>query len=143
MRNKAGLLAAIILSSATVQAQAALDLRDGWFRALPPSLPSGAYFTLRNGGSKAVTLTGANSPACGMLMLHRSENQGGMGTMTGVSAAEVPAGGELRFAPGGYHLMCMDAKPVLKPGARVPVTLTFRDAPPLTAQFDVRNAAGK
>jgi copper(I)-binding protein len=56
---------------------------------------------------------------------------------------DVPGGGGIRFSPGGYHLMCMDPKPVLKIGASVPVTLTFKDAPPLTARFAVRGATGK
>jgi copper(I)-binding protein len=121
----------------------AVAITEGWFRALPPSVPSGAYFTLRNGGGKTIILTGADSPARGMLMLHRRENKGGMGSMAHVMEVDVPAGGTLAFAPGGYHLMCMDARPVLKPGAEVPVTLRFKDGQSATARFQVRNAAGK
>ena len=114
----------------------------GWFRALPPAVPSGAYFTLRNGGTQTVTLVGADSPACGMLMLHKSENHGGMGSMTDMETVDIAAGGVVLFTPGGYHLMCMDAKPVLKPGASVPVTLSFKGGKMVTANFLVRNAAG-
>ena len=121
----------------------AIAITEGWFRALPPAVPSGAYFTLRNGGGTPITLTGADSPACGMLMLHRSENKGGMGSMAHVMEVDVPAGGTLAFAPGGYHLMCMDAKPVLKPGTNVPVIFQFKDGQKVTTQFQVRNAAGR
>jgi copper(I)-binding protein len=125
-------------------AQAApLTVTDGWFRALPPSVPSGGYFTLHNRGGKTVTLTGAQSPACGMLMLHRSMNHGGMGMMDHVARVDIAPGGRLDFSPGGYHLMCMDSKPILRPGASVPVTLSFAGGETVTANFVVRNAAGK
>jgi copper(I)-binding protein len=125
-------------------AQAApLTVTDGWFRALPPSVPSGGYFTLHNGGGKTVTLTGAQSPACGMLMLHRSMNHGGMGMMDHVARVDIAPDGRLDFSPGGYHLMCMDSKPILRPGASVPVTLSFAGGETVTANFVVRNAAGK
>jgi len=121
----------------------ALEVSDGWFRMLPLSVPSGAYFTLRNTGTKAATLTGADSPACGMLMIHQSGNHAGTSAMMEMAAVAVQPGAQVRFAPGGYHLMCMNARPVLKLGARVPVTLHFRDAAPVTALFEVRDAAGE
>jgi copper(I)-binding protein len=134
--------APVLMVTATA-ASAPVTISDAWIRALPASVPSGGYFTLRNGGDKSVTLTGADSPACGMLMLHRSQNSGGMSGMTDMAQVVVPAGGEVRFAPGGYHLMCMDAKAMLKPGAQIPVTLQFADGTKVTASFAVRNAAGK
>jgi hypothetical protein len=60
-----------------------------------------------------------------------------------VTSVDVAPGATLRFEPGGYHLMCMDAKPMIKPGAMVPVTLGFKNGEKLTVNFAVRNAAGK
>jgi copper(I)-binding protein len=122
---------------------AEMTVSDAWIRALPPSVPSGGYFTLHNGGAKAVIPMSAESPACGMLMLHKSENRGGMGGMEDVTGADIPAGGTLRLTPGGYHLMCMHATPAIKPGTTVPVTLAFKAGSSITAKFQVRNAAGK
>jgi copper(I)-binding protein len=118
-----------------------LVLKDGWMRSLPAGLPAGGYFTLHNSGSKDRVLTDAASPGCGMLMLHRSDDKGGMTAMNDVSEVNIPAGGTLKFAPGGYHLMCMDAR--LKIGSTVPVTLRFRDGATLQTQFAVRDASGK
>ncbi len=137
------LLAALSGASAADSGPAGVSVRDGWMRALPSSVPSGGYFTLQNKGGKAVILTGANSPACGMLMLHKSEDKGGMSSMMDMAEVSVPAGGSVSFTPGGYHLMCMDTTPALKPGATVPVTLQFKSGEKLTVPFAVRNAAGK
>ena len=122
---------------------AEVQISEAWIRALPPPAPSGGYFILRNTGKADITLTGAKSSACGMLMLHLSKETGGMSSMEDVASVPVPAGGEIRFAPGGYHLMCMDPAPSIKPGASVPVTLLFSDKTEATANFAVKNAQGK
>ena len=89
------------------------------------------------------TVIGAASPACGMLMLHRSVEQGGQERMVSVTSVPVPAQGKVSFAPGGYHLMCMSPAAAMRPGRSVPVTLRFAGGGSLTASFPVRNATGK
>jgi len=137
-------LAALALLTGLCSAQAAtITVTGGWFRALPAAVPSGGYFTMHNGGEAPQTLTGAQSPACGTLTLHKSTNHGGADTMEHVNSVDIAPGGTLAFAPGGYHLMCMDSKPILKPGASVPVTLSFAGGGKVISNFAVRNAAGK
>jgi copper(I)-binding protein len=138
MRGKALLLP--MLLAAAGQAQAAdIAVRDGWFRAMPASLPSGGYFTIRNSGGKPVTLTGMESPACGMLMMHKSSHGG----MDHVMSLPIAAGQTMTFAPNGHHLMCMDATALLRPGGFVPVTFAFEGGMRVTANFQVRDARGK
>lgn len=132
----------LLFVAATLPARAA-SVSDGWFRALPNDLPAAGYFTLKNDGPKAIALTGASSPACGMLMLHKSEMIGGMSHMSMVDRVEVPEGGSVSFAPGGYHLMCMKPGAAMKPGGTVPVVLQFADGTTVKAEFAVRSATGK
>ncbi|HEY2835100.1 MAG TPA: copper chaperone PCu(A)C [Rhizomicrobium sp.] len=137
------LIPLLLLSTAAMAATPDLAIEQGWIRALPGAVPSGGYFVLHNAGKKTATLTGAQSPACGMLMLHVSENKGGMSAMRHVDSIDVAAGGTLEFKQGGYHLMCMQATAAIKPGASVPVTLVFQDGAKVTANFAVRDAMGK
>jgi copper(I)-binding protein len=90
-----------------------------------------------------VALASASSSACGMLMMHKSEEMNGMGSMQDVSSVAVPAGGTVKFAPGGYHLMCMNPTAAIKPGGSVSVTLNFSDGNKIDTLFAVRNAQGK
>lgn len=122
---------------------APFEVTDGWFRALPGKLPAGGYFTAFNGTGREVSIVGANSDACGMLMMHQSTNKGGMSGMDMVDRVIVPAGGTVRFSPGGYHLMCENPTAKMKVGARVGVLLKLSDGSSVAAGFDVRNAAGK
>ena len=119
-----------------------VTISDGWFRALPAGLPSGGYFKLHNGTDKPILLTSADSPACGMLMLHRSMHTSGMEHMLPAGNLEVVAGGTLVFAPGSYHLMCMEPTSAMKPGGIVTVTLRFANGDRVTGDFAVRGASG-
>jgi copper(I)-binding protein len=139
---EAALAVAVIAIPASAIA-GSLTISNDWFRALPANLPSGGYFTLHNGGTVNATLTGASSPACGMLMLHKSESMNGMASMMDMPSVPVPADGSVTFAPGGYHLMCMQPTPAMKPGASIPVTLQFADGSKITSSFAVKDAKGQ
>ncbi len=143
MRVWAFEIATAALFLATAAHAADVKVSDAWFRYLTPQVPSGGYFTVTNTGKGEVALTGASSPACGMLMLHQSMNMSGMSSMEDVKTVAVPAGGEVKFAPGGYHLMCMNPAPAMKPGAVVDVTLQFSDKSEIKSGFAVKNAQGK
>jgi len=119
-----------------------ISISDGWFRALPAGLPAGGYFELHNGTDKPIMLKAAQSPACRDVMIHRSMNMGGMEHMMPAGDLEVAAGGTLVFAPGGYHLMCMQPTPAMKAGAIVTVTLRFAGGASITGDFMVRGANG-
>jgi periplasmic copper chaperone A len=136
-------LAGVLASSTILAASPQVSITDAWIRALPPPTPAGGYFKLRNDGDSALTLTGASSPACGMLMLHKTETMSGMAHMEEVTDVDVPPHGSVVFAPGGYHLMCMDPRAAIKPGNTVPVTLDLSGGMIVTAPFDVRGATGQ
>ena len=78
-----------------------------------------------------------------MLMLHRTDSSSGMSRMDDIKTVSVPAGGTVSFAPGGYHLMCMDPGAAMTPGRSVSVTLVFSDGSKTSTAFAVKNAAGK
>jgi copper(I)-binding protein len=126
----------------TAAANAApFDITDAWFRSLPGKLPAGGYFTAQNNTRRDIAITRVSSDACGMLMIHRSSKKGGMSSMDMMEKVNVPAGGQIRFAPGGYHLMC--EQPKMKIGARVPVVLSLSDGTAVAVAFTVRGANGK
>jgi copper(I)-binding protein len=118
-------------------------VHDPWMRSIIPSRPAAGYLTLTNDTGTGMTLVGASSPGCGMLMLHRSVSQGGQEAMMMVKSVALPAHGSVVFAPGGYHLMCMQPTDGVRPGGTVPVTLRFGNGDTLTATFPVRGATGK
>ena len=131
----------MFLLSVTAGNAAPFDITGAWFRSLPGKLPAGGYFTAQNNSGRDIAITGARSEACGMLMIHQSSNKGGMSGMDMMQQVKVPAGGQVQFAPGGYHLMCEGAH--MKIGSKVPVLLNLSNGTAVAVAFEVRGATGK
>jgi len=142
MRNLALVFSLLFLASAAAKADS-ITVAHGWIRAMPANVPAGGYFTIINDSGRRIVLTGASSPACGTLMLHRTENESGMASMRDVVSVPIAVGAQFSFSPGGYHLMCMNPTDAIKPGNKVPVTLVFEDGSKITSDFVVRNANGR
>jgi hypothetical protein len=136
-------IAVIVCASIGPASAADINVSNGWFRALPSGRPAGGYFTMKNRGVAPVELVAAESSACGMLMLHQTVSSNGTSRMEDLKSVSVPAGGTVSFAPGAYHLMCMDTGAAMTPGKSVPVTFIFSDGSKAHANFAVKNAAGK
>jgi copper(I)-binding protein len=130
-----------LLMTASGAEAAPFDITDAWFRSLPGKLPAGGYFTAQNNGRRDITINGVSSDACGMLMMHQSSSKGGMTGMDMVDSVKVPAGGTVKFTPGGYHLMC--DSPKMKIGGKVPVVLHLSDGTAVAVGFAVKGATGK
>ena len=118
-----------------------VSVEGAWVRAAPPGAAMLAgYMTLRNSGKTPVRFEWTQSDAFGMVELHRSAMVNGMETMRPAGVQAIPAGGALRFEPGGLHLMLMDPRRALKVGDVVRFRLHFADgsfvdvAAPVAAQ---------
>ena len=136
--------APVLMTAGSARAgDAGVTIHDPWMRLIIPSRPAAGYFTLRNATDKPASLVAARSAGCAKLMLHRSVHQNGQDRMVMVKNAPVPAHGTLKFAPGGYHLMCMKPTEAVRPGKSVKVTLSFADGSSLEADFPVKGVGGK
>ncbi len=140
--QRALLGAALCLSTAWAQAQ---DIRveQPWSRAMPPTAPAAAaYFVLHNTGAGADRLVGAATPIAGKAELHEHAHVGGVMQMREVAGGiPLPAGAEVSFQPGGYHVMLLELPRQLKDGEQFPLTLRFEKAGELTVEVPVRHMA--
>lgn len=111
-----------------------------WIRVLPGALPAGAYVTLDNDSDQPVALTSASSTAYAQVMLHHSSTDAGVSRMTMADSLPIPAHGEARLAPAGYHLMLIHPAAPVKPGSTVRLLLKFSDGSSLPTDFIARPA---
>jgi copper(I)-binding protein len=118
-------LAAGLLFSTGALAQVAVG--DAWARATVPQQKSAGVFMTVRSGSPA-TLVAVSTPAAASAELHEMRMQGQMMSMHQVAAIALPARQEVRFGPGGYHVMLFGLKQQLKAGDTVPLTLVVEDA---------------
>jgi len=105
-----------------------VHVESAWVRAAPPgAMMLAGYMTLRNAGKSPVRFDWAQSDVFGIVELHRTLIVNGVSTMRLAGNQTIPAGGSLRFEPGGLHLMLMQAQHALRVGDKVRSRLHFAD----------------
>ncbi|NJJ56136.1 MULTISPECIES: copper chaperone PCu(A)C [unclassified Pseudomonas] len=113
-----------------------------WSRELPAVAPTAAaYFVLKNQGSEADRLLSATTRVAGRAELHEHVHAGGAMKMQQVMSVEIPAGGEVKFEPMGYHVMLLNLKQQAKAGEHFPLTLIFEKAGALEVDVVVQKDA--
>jgi periplasmic copper chaperone A len=125
-----------------------ISVTDPWIRVTTPDQPAAGYLVIANGTPDDDALTAVSSPAFGSVQLHETmvmsaepgDSGGGMMGMQPVSEIPVPANGSVSLEPGGYHLMLTEAIGAVAVGDLVELTLTFRNADPVTVSATVKGA---
>ncbi len=118
----------LVLMGGTAFAQAGtVSVQHPWARATLPHQTLGvAYLTMTS--TTGDTLTGVETPAAGMAMLHISTMKNGVSEMRDMEQVALPPGKHVVFAPKGMHIMLMDMKQPLKAGDTLHLTLDFQKA---------------
>ena len=115
-----------------------IEIENAWARATPGMAKNGgAYFTAKNMGKSADRIVGVSADVAEKVELHTHLNDNGVMRMRQVDGVDVPAGGEVAFKPGGYHIMFIGLHKPLKEGERFPVTLMFEKAGKQTVEIKV------
>ena len=138
------LLATLFALAAILPVTHAADpvtVEDAWIREAPPGAPMLAgYLVLKNHSKQERALVAAESPAFGMVELHRTVLEDGMARMVAQERIAVPAGGQTALKPGDYHLMLMKPQQPLKAGDTADLVLRFDDGSTVTVNAVVRRA---
>lgn len=132
-----------LLASAAVQAEECRPrIEAAWVREAPPGVPSLAgYLRLHNACGKAIQVVDVESLDFGRPMIHRTENAGGISRMRPAGELVVEPGHELRFEPGGLHLMLMQPARRFVAGNVVRFRLVLADGRRLYVEAPVRREA--
>ena len=115
-----------------------LTIEKPWARATPKGAEVGAaYVEIRNTGGAADKLTGGKADFANV-EIHEMSMQGNVMQMREVKdGLAIPAHGDVKLTPGGYHLMLTGLKHALVKGEMAKVTLTFERAGAVTVDFPV------
>ena len=127
--TKAMLLAAAMCHGVATAQTVTTSVTEAWVRAtVPGQRATGAFLKLSIQGADA-TLIAASSPVAGVTQIHEMAMSEGVMRMREVTGGvPLKAGQIFELKPGGYHIMMMDLKQPVKPGDRVTLTLTFKQA---------------
>jgi len=97
-----------------------------------------AYFTIENPTDQADVLIGAGSDIADATEIHTTVVNNGVVEMKPQPQVEVPAHSQVKFEPGGLHIMFVNLRRDVKPGDTFPVTLRFRQRGEIQIQVTVK-----
>lgn len=121
-----------------------LEIAHPWSKAtLPGAKVAGGYLVIKNNGATADRLVSVTGAISGKTEIHEMKVTDGIMTMRPVAdGIEIPAGGEVKLEPGGYHIMFMELNGPAVEGVKFPGTLTFEKAGTVDVEFAVDKAGG-
>lgn len=136
-------LTAILAASSAAHAAdyklGTITVRQPWSRPAQAGMNGVGFMTVVNAGKTPVTLTRMETAASASVEIHQSAMANGVMTMRELEKGLViPAGGQIAFAPGGYHFMILSLKAEQKLGQKVPVTLVFDNGRKLKVDLAVQ-----
>ena len=143
MLRKIALAALIALGASSAFAGDAnvgdLMLMSAWSPATPKGATVGAgYVTIHNHGATADKLIGGSADFADV-QVHEMKKAGAVMQMRELKdGLPIPANGEIKLAPGGYHFMFVNLKKPLVKGDKEKVTLKFEHAGSVDIDFDVQ-----
>jgi copper(I)-binding protein len=98
---------------------------------------SAIYMTISNPG-QADALVEARCDVATAVELHMTMMESGVMKMQPQDSIALPANGQAKLGPGGFHIMLINLRRDLKVGDKFPVTLRFQHAPEMTLQVQVK-----
>ncbi|KXF83181.1 copper chaperone PCu(A)C [Enterovibrio coralii] len=129
----------ILLSLASANAFAEIDVHDAYARATPPHAPnSAAFMEIKNSGKEDIYLVSASTSVAKTVELHNHEMVDGLMKMRQVDNIKIPADGMTMLKPGGLHVMLFDLSSPLKEGNTIPLQLTFSDQSSVDLELPIK-----
>ena len=119
-----------------------IQISQPWARVSAPGAPSAGFIVVTNSGSEDDILLSVAGDFADRLELHRTQEiDGVMKMMHQKNGIVIPAGGQVVFQPGSYHLMFMGLSRNFELGERYSVELTFKRAGTLTIELPVQQSS--
>lgn len=119
-----------------------VHVMNPWMREAPLVGRNGAaYFVLHNMSDADARIVGAASPIAEAVEIHSHIQDGDVMRMRHVDGLDIATSEFLAFAPGGHHIMLIGLTAALKPGDKVPLTLTFEGGKEVTVEAQVLSHA--
>lgn len=143
MRKLKLLSIATLMLTSTATFAGSLQIREGYVREMPPGQStSAAFMDIANTSDRPVAIVAVTADAAQTAEVHAHSQVDGAMRMELVRRLVVPAHGQVRLAPGGYHLMLINLKHSLHAGESVNVILLDEEGKSYAAHLPVVKMVG-
>lgn len=118
-----------------------IHIMESWARASAPGAPSAGFMKVVNNGKMDDVLLSVSGDFARKLEVHETKMVNGvMKMMHQQEGVVIPAGGEVIFKPGSFHLMFMGLDKNFELGETYTVDLTFKMAGTIQVELPVKTA---
>ncbi len=129
----------ILFSSSNLLLADVINIEDAYVREVPPGLPTSASFlVLKNDSDADIALIKVTGDIAKNIELHEHVHNDGMMEMRQVEKISIPAKGETKLQPSGYHIMLIGLNKKIKAGDSVELTLEFDNGTKKTINAEVK-----
>lgn len=136
----AALLAPLALTACGDPAPTYID--QAWVRLSPSKdRPSAGYF-VAHGGDADTQLRGVITDYALKVDMHETVTKDGMTTMQAIDSVDIPARGEVAFAPGGKHLMILGVNDTAISRGKMQLTFLLANGDRLLVDAVIRKPEG-
>jgi copper(I)-binding protein len=129
----------LVFCLAACGSEGGIEVREAWMRPAGQGENGAIYFVIYNRSSSADALSGVSSDVAGAIELHESEMSGDVMHMQQLDSVPLEPSSEIKFEPGGLHVMLIDLKKDLKVGDEIEVTLHFTNFEDINLTVPVRD----
>jgi len=126
-----------LLCGCAAPATEGVEVRDAWARPAAQGGNGAVYFVIHS--SEADEIIGVSSDVAEALEMHESRMSGDVMEMHQLESVPLGAGEEVKFEPGGLHIMLIGLKRDLKLGDEFEITLHFKNYQDIQLRVPVRD----
>jgi len=133
------LVLAISLLLSACGAEKGMEVHEVWMRPAAQGENGAVYFVIHNHSSEADEITSVSTDIAQAVEIHESTMNGDVMEMHQLESLPLEAYAEIKFAPGGLHLMLVNLKKDVNVGDEIEITLHFRDLEDIKVMVPVRD----
>jgi len=117
------------LISCSQNAGGGIEIKNAWIREAPPGATVAALYLEINNNDGEDQILSINTPVSELAEFHNTQvTPDGTGKMVKLENLSIQSGEQLKFSPGGKHIMLINLNKVLKAGEVYEVTIDFKNS---------------
>ena len=133
------LLLVIVLTVTACGPEKGIEIHETWMRPVAQGENGAIYLVIHNHASRADAITGATTDISEAVEMHESKMSGDVMQMQQLNSVPLEAFAEVKFEPGGLHIMLVNMKEDLQIGDQIEITLHFTHFEDITVSVPVRD----
>lgn len=130
-----------LLSGCAAPGSGGVEVHGAWTRPTAQGGNGAVYFTIENQSSESEEILAVASDIAEAVEIHESRRNGDVMEMHQLETVPLGPGAEVKFEPGGLHVMLIGLKQDLQAGDEIEITLHFKKHPDIPVSVPIQDTS--